>query len=568
MKTKNIYQGIALLAMALTTAACQNELNEDTTQPQPGEKVNMTIRATQGTTPQTRTSYEDNLGDTPFDGILVKWEGGSGTNAPVEKIKVFGYTEGGEKFSESGTLESDPKTINNNGLSITFTGKVEPTNNCLAVYPAENSKYDKEGTINFDFLGQSQNCATGKELEHLKKYDIMIGTPTATDKTNFTFEHKAIMLRFDLTLPNAELVTNVTLATSVENGIFTKALVDLNNPKFPLQGYGDAQEISLGITSPASATALKAYMMIPNITLSQDAILTITVATNSGNNYEGKLKIDADTDLESGKCYTLTPDKLTLTNQITIPPITEGKLGDALKDFAPNAKQTELVLTGAVGDNDITALASFLKDSKSENITTLDLSGLTNTEVKGLGACTKVTTVILPASAESIADEAFLDCTSLTNIRQDEQASTTRASVSSKMKTVGARAFKGCTSMAEMFLHANITTIGANAFEGCTALTALVFEGTKTVGTESEDIKIGADVVKGTHTDLKILLPAITDATAAATYKKALGKPTSYNFAEYGKATSIEKVDPTKYKATVSDGSSVGDFTPGGTLGQ
>lgn len=75
MKTKNIYQGIALLAMALTTAACQNELNDTTTQPQPGEKVNMTIRATQGTTPQTRTEYEDNQGEGLAGSVVVKWEG-------------------------------------------------------------------------------------------------------------------------------------------------------------------------------------------------------------------------------------------------------------------------------------------------------------------------------------------------------------------------------------------------------------------------------------------------------------------------------------------------------------
>lgn len=90
MKTRSMYRGIVLIAAALATVACQNELKEEYNEPKPGEKITMTIRATQGAASQTRTDYEDNLGITGIDNIAVKWEGGSTDGAPVEKIKVFG----------------------------------------------------------------------------------------------------------------------------------------------------------------------------------------------------------------------------------------------------------------------------------------------------------------------------------------------------------------------------------------------------------------------------------------------------------------------------------------------
>lgn len=90
MKTRRFHQSIVLMAAALATVACQNELKEEYNEPKPGEKITMTIRATQGAASQTRTDYEDKLGIAGIDNIAVKWEGGSTDGAPVEKIKVFG----------------------------------------------------------------------------------------------------------------------------------------------------------------------------------------------------------------------------------------------------------------------------------------------------------------------------------------------------------------------------------------------------------------------------------------------------------------------------------------------
>ena len=98
-----------------------------------------------------------------------------------------------------------------------------------------------------------------------------------------------------------------------------------------------------------------------------------------------------------------------------------------------------------------------------------------------------------------------------------------------------------------MFLHADIQSVGNNAFEGCTAMTALIFEGTKATGTGG--ISLGTGIITGTYPDIKIFLPAITDPAVATAYKTLLEqKPTYYNFAGYGSATTTEeKTNPASY---------------------
>ena len=194
---------------------------------------------------------------------------------------------------------------------------------------------------------------------------------------------------------------------------------------------------------------------------------------------------------------------------------------------------------------------------KMENInvgTAIDLSGISGiTDVTGFADCTKLEKVILPDPADAIGDNAFEGCTALTTVIQNapmpaDAAPATRASISKRIKKIGNSAFKNCTSMTEMFLHADIQSVGNNAFEGCTAMTALIFEGTKAAN-GTGDISLGTGIITGTHADIKIFLPAITDPAMATAYKTILEeKPTYYNFAGYGSATTTEeKTNPASY---------------------
>ena len=556
MKTRRFHQSIVLMAAALATVACQNELKEEYNEPKPGEKITMTIRATQGAASQTRTDYEDKLGIADINNIVVKWEGGSTDGAPVEKIKVFGANANELDYSVG--FNSLPSSLSQDGTSISFEGTIETKSFYFAMYPADNCNYSTEGqAIYTSFLGQIQDCA--KPMAHLKGFDLMVGrAATAGSYERLTFSHEAAMIRFSLkNMPSTEKITRVSL-TAANNKLSSRMYALLAGSTIDGLTVGADTEsapvssLDLEITNHTpSAEPLKAYMMIPPCDLSNDR-LTVTVNTESGNTYTGDLTTAASTLLEAGLCYTLEPT-LTLGKTISLPPATAGSLGNTLNNITPAQGQTELAVTGTVNADDITALATFLKETKAENITAIDLSGISGiTDVTGFAGCTKLEKVILPDAAEAIGDNAFEGCTALTTVIQNDPmpadaTPATRASISKNIKRIGNSSFKNCTSMTEMFLHADIQSVGNSAFEGCTAMTALIFEGTKATGTGG--ISLGTGIITGTHPDIKIFLPAITELAMATAYKKILEeKPTYYNFAGYGSVTTTEeKTNPASY---------------------
>ena len=557
MKTRRFHQSIVLMAVALATVACQNELKEEYNEPKPGEKITMTIRATQGAASQTRTDYEDKLGIADIDNIAVKWEGGSTDGAPVERIKVFGVNA--NELGYSVDFNSLPSSLSQDGTSISFEGTIDARSLYFAMYPADNCIYNTEGqAIYTSFSGQTQDCA--KPMAHLKGFDLMVGraaTPGSYDK--LTFSHEAAMIRFSLkNVPSTEKITRVSLAAA-NNKLSSRMYALLAGSS--IDGltveadtdYAPVSSLSLDITNHTPSTEpLKAYMMIPPCDLSNDR-LTVTVNTESGNTYTGDLTTAASTLLEAGLCYTLEPT-LTLGKTISLPPATEGSLESTLNNITPTPEQTELAVTGAVNTDDITALATFLKENKAEKITAIDLSGISGiAEVTGFADCAKLEKVILPDPADAIGDNAFEGCTALATVIQNEPmpadaAPATRASISKRIKKIGNSAFKNCTSMTEMFLHADIQSVGNNAFEGCTTMTALIFEGTKAANGNG-GISLGTGIITGTHADIKIFLPAITELAMATAYKKILEeKPTYYNFAGYGSVTTTEeKTNPASY---------------------
>lgn len=324
MKTRRFHQSIVLMAVALATVACQNELKEEYNEPKPGEKITMTIRATQGAASQTRTDYEDKLG---IAGIAVKWEGGSTDGAPVERIKVFGVNA--NELGYSVDFNSLPSSLSQDGTSISFEGTIDARSLYFAMYPADNCIYNTEGqAIYTSFSGQTQDCA--KPMAHLKGFDLMVGratTPGSYDK--LTFSHEAAMIRFSLkNVPSTEKITRVSLAAA-NNKLSSRMYALLAGSS--IDGltveadtdYAPVSSLSLDITNHTPSTEpLKAYMMIPPCDLSND-LLTVTVNTESGNTYTGDLTTAAGTLLEAGLCYTLEPT-LALGKTISLPPATEG----------------------------------------------------------------------------------------------------------------------------------------------------------------------------------------------------------------------------------------------------
>lgn len=74
---------------------------------------------------------------------------------------------------------------------------------------------------------------------------------------------------------------------------------------------------------------------------------------------------------------------------------------------------------------------------------------------------TSLEKVNIPASATTIDQNAFRDCTALKYVTFDEGCSLT---------TLTAEAFRGCSSLEEISLPDSIITVGGSAFNGCTSL--------------------------------------------------------------------------------------------------
>ena len=86
--------------------------------------------------------------------------------------------------------------------------------------------------------------------------------------------------------------------------------------------------------------------------------------------------------------------------------------------------------------------------------------------------CVKLTSVLLPATVQTIGEGAFYGCTGLTGMVLPESVS-----------AIGAEAFGDCTALASLTANENLKTIGRSAFAGCTALTAVALpDGVTTLG--------------------------------------------------------------------------------------
>ena len=77
--------------------------------------------------------------------------------------------------------------------------------------------------------------------------------------------------------------------------------------------------------------------------------------------------------------------------------------------------------------------------------------------------CTSLTEITIPDSVTSIGDGTFYGCTGLTEITIPDGAT-----------SVGFQTFSGCTSLKKITIPDSVTSIENNAFYGCASLTEIV----------------------------------------------------------------------------------------------
>ena len=111
----------------------------------------------------------------------------------------------------------------------------------------------------------------------------------------------------------------------------------------------------------------------------------------------------------------------------------------------------------------------------------LDISVLKNVKVinDAFRGYDDLKDIILPTSLTTIGANAFKGCTSLATVNLVQL---------DKLTKIGKDAFGGCNALKSIAIPASITDIGTNAFDGCNSLKEVTFMG------ENRDITLGSDV--------------------------------------------------------------------------
>ena len=121
----------------------------------------------------------------------------------------------------------------------------------------------------------------------------------------------------------------------------------------------------------------------------------------------------------------------------------------------------KLTISGPLCDKDIIFISNVAK--ATNQLTELDMSGVTELPQIGKQAFSglkSLSMVSLPASVNTIAERAFMDCVNLTSVTMP----------SNGLTTIEDRAFCNCTSLNTITLPATLGQLSHSAFNGCSNL--------------------------------------------------------------------------------------------------
>lgn len=96
--------------------------------------------------------------------------------------------------------------------------------------------------------------------------------------------------------------------------------------------------------------------------------------------------------------------------------------------------------------------------------------------------CTELTKVKIPCNIESIPNDAFSGCTSLTSCTNGMD--TMEHNSMDFIVNIGDKAFAECTSLTEAVIGKNVMSLGDGCFSGCTSISAITYDAS--AGTNAE----------------------------------------------------------------------------------
>ena len=234
---------------------------------------------------------------------------------------------------------------------------------------------------------------------------------------------------------------------------------------------------------------------------------------------------------------------------------TKGELENELADY-DYANIESLKITGVLNDVDFLFIYRMMPNLKNLDIAEVNITALPtqafynsknvehlilpNTLItigEEMFYQSKLKTVVIPANATTIGNSAFEQCASLISIDIPANVETIGTAVfwgcsslttvtfekGSQLKTIGGGssyygAFSYCTALTSIEIPASVETIGASAFKGCSSLATVTFENgsqLKTIG--------GGSYSSGAFSDCTALtsieIPASVETIEAAAFK-------------------------------------------------
>ena len=402
----------------------------------------ITITAYSGDSAQTKTGIIDDGSGRRF----VVWKSGN-------SISLFfnGGDHGGNKF-----------TTNTNGPIAEFTGTISAVSGDLSgtgghayfwgLYP-----YNSLASCNGSAITTSLPAIQMAYQEDVA--DNLLVTVGRSENLSIHFKNTCAIIGFKVSQENIKRVVYSSNANEPIAGEFQVSF-DSNNAivDTPTENTVGSITIKPAESSTFEPGVMYYFAVLPGV-LTGGFSLTFTRT----DDYVATYTRESSCEIEAGLFYTLTDKDSGLDFSPTMIPsenivFADDKIKNKLVAAFDTNEDGEISYAEAAAVTSIEGVFGAIKTYKSFDEFQY-FTSVTNIPDNMCSEWNLLTSITLPASIQSIGNNAFYKNVKLTTVQLSE-----------RLTTIGNNAFYGCSSLASVTIPESVTTIGSNAFYGCSSL--------------------------------------------------------------------------------------------------